>query len=107
MLSPAQKVAIEILVGLCTSCKEAPTLSQLLRDYTEMEGKQFDYTGFRSIVDLLQTSDRFYIFNRAGMWIVNAKLEAESAHIALLVGKQKSNRKNTRGRGTGMPARVS
>ncbi|XP_063705947.1 tudor domain-containing protein 7-like [Culicoides brevitarsis] len=104
-LSASQRDAIEILAGLCTSCKEAPTLTQLLRDYTEMEGKQLDYTGFRSITDFLQASNRFYVFNRNGMWIVNAKLTAESAHIALLVGKQKSTKSKAKSRSMGLPAR--
>lgn len=99
-----QKDAIEILVGLSTSCKEASPLSQLLREYTEMEGKQLDYSGFKTITDFLRASDRFHLVNRSGILYVHAKLTLESAHIAMLVNKQRTSKKK---RGTGFPTRVS
>lgn len=105
-LSAEQKDAIEILVGLCMSSKDPPTMSQLLRDYTELEGKQLDYSGFNTITEFLRASDRFHLINRGGMLIVNAKLTSESVHIAVMVGKQRSTSKR-RGRGAGPPTRVS
>lgn len=99
-----QKNSIEILVGLSNSSKEPTSLSQLLREYTEMEGKRLDFSNFKTIVDFLRASDRFNFIDRFGVLYVIAKLTVESAHISELVNKQKST---TKRRGTKFPARVS
>lgn len=91
--SPEQLEAIEILVGLCISSKEAPTMMHLLRDYTELEGKRLDTTGFKSVADFFQASDRFDLVYRDGTVIVIAKITFESLHIVQMVSKQKDYNK--------------
>lgn len=92
--SDAQNEAIEILVGLCTTSKEAPTITQLLRDYKELEGKHLDTTGFQSVSDMLRASDRFDLVQRGGTVIVVAKISFESLHIIEMVGKQREYNKS-------------
>lgn len=101
-LTPKQKEAVEVLVGLCNSSKDPPTLVTLLREYTALEGVQLDYSGFRSITDFLQASDRFNLINHGGTMVVTAKLRFDSIHISMMVGKQKRD-----GKRGGPPTRVS
>uniref|UniRef100_A0A336LXN2 CSON009704 protein n=2 Tax=Culicoides sonorensis TaxID=179676 RepID=A0A336LXN2_CULSO len=91
--TPAQNEAVEVLHGLCTSSKDAPTIVQLLQDYAEMEGKQLDISGFRSTRDFLLHSGKFNLVNRNGITIVVARLTAETVHIVQMIQKQRSIRK--------------
>lgn len=105
-LTPAQSEAIEILVGLCISSKDPLSISQLLKEYSGLECKPFDTTGFNSVSEMLRVSGRFMLLNRDGMTLVVPKLQYESIHIMAMVGKQKGNGKKARGSLRAQPQKV-
>ncbi|XP_063701560.1 tudor domain-containing protein 7-like [Culicoides brevitarsis] len=89
-LTATQNEAIEVLVGLCSSLKIAPTITQLLQDYADFEGKQLDTSNFKSPVDFLKASGRFELIPTGNTFIVSSKINLESLHILSMVEKQKT-----------------
>uniref|UniRef100_A0A336M7K2 CSON005823 protein n=1 Tax=Culicoides sonorensis TaxID=179676 RepID=A0A336M7K2_CULSO len=92
-VTSAQKEAIEVLHGLCISLKDPPTISQLIRDYVNIEGKQLDLNGFQSVEDLLLYSNKFNLVKLKGSTIVVAKLTSKTIHIVNMINRQKRRRK--------------
>jgi hypothetical protein len=99
--TPEYTYVVSVLRSLLNSRKDqVGTLSELFRDYKEVEGKALDCRklGFRNIEDFLRSSDQFLLTNFRGEVQVRVKASEDSQHIARMISAQ---RKPKRGGGGG------
>uniref|UniRef100_A0A336MTU0 CSON004633 protein n=1 Tax=Culicoides sonorensis TaxID=179676 RepID=A0A336MTU0_CULSO len=89
-LTAEQKEGVEILVKICKCCKDPPSVTQLMKDFIELERKPLNTTGFRSLPELLQASNKFDLINRGNDIFVNLRSESPQ------YGNDKSYKKKNR-----------
>ncbi|XP_061385760.1 tudor domain-containing protein 7 [Danaus plexippus] len=86
---------IQALRATLLSVKGAITIKQCNRDYRELQGEwiPFKKLGYPTLEKLFQDVPGFKITQVNGDWVVDAIASQETQHIASMVARQKTNKK--------------